>query len=359
MEMSGSVSSGITVEPVPLSVLDNHGLLLQSGFWGFHKSTSNQDPKAFIIKTADLGITSALLILVRKVGFHFSIAYAPFGPVITSSSIDFPERELLSVLPAVSRILKSFLPNGTVFIRFDIPWDKDFLSSLDKKTVKLFKRSPVDIQPADTVVVDISPTEEEILSNMKSKTRYNIRLAEKKGVRVIEGTPADLATWYAIYQETSLRDRIAIHSLDYYQGLFTNSEKYPGHSPEVKLYLALSDDEVLAGNVVVFFGKTATYLYGASKSQKRNYMPAYALQWRTMQIAKEKGCSFYDLFGIPPTNDPSHPMHGLYRFKTGFGGEIVSRGGCWDYPLLPTLYSVTAFLERLRYIYYKKIKKIR
>jgi lipid II:glycine glycyltransferase (peptidoglycan interpeptide bridge formation enzyme) len=90
--------------------------------------------------------------------------------------------------------------------------------------------------------------------------------------------------------------------------------------------------------VLVTSGKRATYLYGASADQQRRLMPSYALQWEAIMLAQEAGCSEYDMFGISPGSDPGHPMYGLYRFKTGFGGSIFRRQGCWDYPLDETWY---------------------
>jgi len=105
---------------------------------------------------------------------------------------------------------------------------------------------------------------------------------------------------------------------------------------------------MLAAIVVLFRGKEATYLYGASSNNKRNLMAPYALQWRAMQDAKEMGCKNYDLFGIPPNEDPEHPMAGLYRFKTGFGGQIIHRPGSWDFAYNGFIYNLFSIAEKLR-----------
>jgi lipid II:glycine glycyltransferase (peptidoglycan interpeptide bridge formation enzyme) len=114
------------------------------------------------------------------------------------------------------------------------------------------------------------------------------------------------------------------------------------------LYIASHDSDNLAAIIVLFYGKDATYLYGASSNNKRNLMAPYALQWKAIQDAKEMGCQYYDLFGIPPNDDPNHPMAGLYRFKTGFGGKIVHRPGSWDYPYKPFIYTLFNIAEALR-----------
>jgi lipid II:glycine glycyltransferase (peptidoglycan interpeptide bridge formation enzyme) len=118
------------------------------------------------------------------------------------------------------------------------------------------------------------------------------------------------------------------------------------------LYIARHEGDDLAAIMALFRGKQATYLYGASSNIKRNLMAPYALQWRAMQDAKIFGCEVYDLFGIPPDESPGHPMAGLYRFKTGFGGRIARRPGCWDYPYRPVLHALFSGAENLR----KKIR---
>ena len=114
---------------------------------------------------------------------------------------------------------------------------------------------------------------------------------------------------------------------------------------------------MLAGIVTLFRGPSAVYLYGASSGKKRNLMAPYALQVKAMEDAKASGCVEYDLYGIPPNNDPDHPMAGLYLFKTGFGGKIVHRPGCWDYPCYNLLYHVYFFAEKIRKGFLNRRKK--
>jgi len=140
--------------------------------------------------------------------------------------------------------------------------------------------------------------------------------------------------------------------LKYYKTLFELCGE------KIKLYTASHEGETLAAIVVLFWGKDATYLYGASSNNKRNLMAPYALQWKAMQDAKETGCINYDLFGIPPNEDPSHPMAGLYRFKTGFGGQIVHRSGTWDFAYNGFFYGLFCLAEKLRKkILFNKKKK--
>ena len=192
---------------------------------------------------------------------------------------------------------------------------------------------------------------------MKPKWRYNVSLAQKKGVQVntsggaqTASSPKELETFYSLLKDTAVRDGIAVHSFDYYKTLFEicAEQGKNGKEQTLRLYTAVHEGDTLAGIVVLFRGKYATYLYGASSGEKRNLMAPYALQWRAMQDAKEAGCQFYDLFGIPPNDDPNHPMAGLYRFKTGFGGQIIHRPGSWDYPYKRAVYVLFNFAETFR-----------
>jgi lipid II:glycine glycyltransferase (peptidoglycan interpeptide bridge formation enzyme) len=235
------------------------------------------------------------------------------------------------MLEALALALKDQLPPDTAFIRFDPPWAGIGAETPSPALHGSFRRAGADIQPPDTVVIDLKPSEDDLLAAMKSKWRYNVRLADKKGVAVRRLDAEGLDAFYGLYEETSKRDRIAIHGRDYYAALFAHAAEYRFGKQELRLYVAEHADRPIAAIITLFRGEEATYLYGASSDSGRNLMPAYALQWRAMRDAREAGCTRYDLFGIPPQEDASHPMAGLYRFKTGFGGEVLHRAGSWDY----------------------------
>jgi lipid II:glycine glycyltransferase (peptidoglycan interpeptide bridge formation enzyme) len=192
---------------------------------------------------------------------------------------------------------------------------------------------------------------ESIIEQMKSKWRYNCRLALKKGVKVRQADKNEITFFYELLKETSKRDRIAIHGFNYYKALF----EIENNLPEIRLYLAEHEGDVLAGIVTLFRGTEAVYLYGASSDKKRNLMPAYALQLKAIEDAKNYGCNKYDFFGIPPEKDELHSMSGLYQFKTGFGGKIIHRPGSWDYPNSYVIYRFFRIAENFR----SAIKKLR
>jgi lipid II:glycine glycyltransferase (peptidoglycan interpeptide bridge formation enzyme) len=322
--------------------LDGGDSLLQSGFWARFKEAHGW--KGYPLSYTLNGERKTLLVLSRRIAGLFSIGYVPHGPELPADD-DFKWN-----LAAMAREIQGYLPLGALFVRFDLPEAGSPLS-------RPFKKASDDIQPPDTVILDLVQDEETLLSGMHKKTRYNIKLAEKKGVTVRRGTPEEIDAWYEIYRITADRDKIAPHSREYYKRIFSLSKEYGPGSPEWILYLAEHEGELLAGNIVCRCGKTATYVYGATSNSKRDLMPAYLLQWTAIQEAKAADCTRYDFHGIPPADDPRHPMHGLYRFKTGFGGIILHRMGSWDFPYTRLVYPLYRLVERLRFFWYRVVKK--
>jgi lipid II:glycine glycyltransferase (peptidoglycan interpeptide bridge formation enzyme) len=340
--------------------------------WGRFKSRFGWQAQAFIADW-EHGGAKPLLVLSRRIAPGLAMAYIPWGPELPA---DFPDELRDKAVVEIASSLKSFLPRSTAFIRFDPPWEmrneKLEMRNGDRKTVSRdnnsnnnhssfliphssFKRASADIQPPDTVLIDLTLSPNDILTAMKQKWRYNIGLAKKHGVVVSCNKEQNIDIFYQLLTETAARDGLAIHNIEYYRALFEEFKKvesishfsfFISHS--LKLYTATHEDDILAAIVVLFRGKEATYLYGASANIKRNLMAPYALQWKAMQDAKANGCTVYDMFGIPPDENPDHPMTGLYRFKTGFGGKIIHRPGSWDYPYKPILYALFRSAEHLR-----------
>ena len=329
-----------------VSVCENADNFLQSSMWGEFKTRFGWSAKAFLIKltTKETEEEYPLLVLCRKLAPGFSFAYVPWGPCLPAS---FSDKEKASAIAELSVMLKPFLTRNTAFIRFEPPW---FFNEPQLLTAAGFKRAAATVQAPDTVIIDLKQSNEEILAQMKSKWRYNISLAEKKDVIVKTGGVEDIEVFYNLLKETAQRDGIAVHGINYYKTLFEICEQK--NNLKIRLYTAKHADDILAAIVVLFRGNDANYLYGASSNNKRNLMAPYALQWKAMLDAKEAGCQNYDLFGIPPDEDPNHPMAGLYRFKTGFGGQIIHRCGTWDYRYKKVTYSffnmVEAFRKKLR-----------
>ncbi len=375
-----SADSPHFIEELPLSELPQAATILQSSLWARVKAEFSWRPHAFKLEG------EGLLLLQRRFPAGFSLAYVPHG---LSSWEDLKEESRGLRLLELSRALSARLARKTLFIRYDLPWEMSPERAGEYLETVGFRKAPYDIQPPSTVLLSLGEGEDALLKGMKSKTRYNIRLAEKKGVRTriyraeeaLGASAPDapdpntgqdpLRRWYELYRETARRDAIAIHSQQYYRRLFSIAAEaaadnrreaavdasFRSSPPELSLLFAEHEGDLLAGIVLSLYQGRAVYLYGAGSNRKRNLMASYAVQWQAIRFAAEKGAESYDLFGIPPADDPSHPMHGLYRFKTGFGGRIVHRPGCWDFPLNSGGYGLYRWLERLRYTYYKKLRK--
>jgi len=265
------------------------------------------------------------------------LAYVPKGPLVQWEDV-ITTAVLLSGLHRVIR------EEGGVCLTIepelpDAPHLNHRLRECD------FRPSVCSIQPRRTVHLDLRPSEEEIQAAMKSKTRYNIRLAERREVKVRVGDAEDVSTFYSLSQVTSQRDRYGIHSDAYYQ------KAYDLFVPAGQACLLLAEyrRHALAGLMVFACGPRAWYFYGASSNEERQRMPNHALQWAAIQWAKERGCETYDLWGVPDEDEEvlearfleqSDGLWGVYRFKRGFGGQLVRYIGTYDYVYRPLLYKL-------------------
>ena len=364
---------------------------LQTPFWAEFKACHGWAPLYFVedlenersLKPCTLSqaqtedkqtVVSVLTRSFSLAKLKFSLAYIPMYPETKNKDGHLASEEekkaYLEHLISLADILRPHLPSNTLFVRFDPPLDFDTLEerkAMQELSVKGIKKSHVDIQPPDTTVLDLSKSEDELLSAMKNKWRYNIRLASKKGVSVSKHFASDpdfdryFDIFFSLFKETSERDGVQFHARDYYVDLLKRGapDSADREKPLISLYLASHEEDYLAGIITLFFKGEAVYLYGASGNKKRNYMPAYLLQWTAIQDAKAYGCPSYDFYGMPPTGDEGHPMHGLYLFKTGFGGKIIHRAGSFDIPLKKT-YALYVVAEKLRAWFHKTLlKKLR
>jgi len=327
------------VRRIGLESLENPGNLMQSRFWGLAKKATGRTPCSFKVYRKDR--QDNLLLFLQAVGVKHSFAYAPWAP-----SFFVEEGERGTFLEELSHALKGELPRNCICIRYDLPWSspysrEDRLPPDHIRELRMnfgtrdrnLRKAPTDIQPVDTRIIDLTKDGDRLLAEMKPKTRYNIRLSRRRGIRVKDAPFHRLPEWYRMYLETAERNGIYRHGYGNFEGLLRTKNEYNLPNTDVHLLIAEKDGVPLAGMILAIHGDTATYLYGASGSGKRNLMPTYQLQWEAIRIARQERCKWYDLFGIPPNGDVAHPMHGLYRFKVGFGGVTFHRQGCWDYPL--------------------------
>jgi hypothetical protein len=331
--------------------------ILQTEWWGRLKSEFGWN---VTVDEGD-GTTAVPRVRVfqRNIG-PVRLAYVPYAYARRSGETGDSDGDVLrAVVSRLRGIAHSLRPRPSL-LRWDVPWPVDRFDGSVARVTGLVP-APVRVQPPDTVLLDLHRDEATLLAGMKSKTRYNIRLAARHGVVITRYSAADTAilpalkAWYHLYVCTAERDRITIHPEAYYRRVVELAQE-PG-SPLVKLYMAHHEGDLLGGIVVASWQGTSTYLYGAAADIKRNLMASYRLQWAAIRDANTRGDRWYDFFGIPPTDDPSHPMHGLYRFKTGFGGTIVHRPGCWDLLCAPGRARLFRGAEVVRAWYYHDIRK--
>src|SRR5690606_12542041 len=334
-------------------------IIQQTAYWSKVKLLQGVETSAFNFKVdpEDLGIAQYqsdtffigdLLIILQKLDAEHCIAYVPYGPEIE------PAEDMQGYfLEQLSEALRTFLPPTCIMIRYDLSWQSlwakdddcydlhgNWLGAPDKRLQEIrlnystehwnLRKANTDILPSNTIFMDLKKDSETLLGNMKPKTRYNINLAARKGVKIKSLGLDSLDIWYELYRQTAQRNNFVLHDINYFRIVLTARANDTQSPADVYLLIAEVDEQPLAAMFLVVTGTRGTYLYGASATENRNYMATYALQWKAMQIAKEKGCTEYDFFGISPQADPAHPMYGLYRFKSGFGGQIYHRMGCWD-----------------------------
>lgn len=335
------------------------------------------------LSSFDFHPLAAALVLKRTIPIagmsaRLSIFYMPKGPLLDWTSESLRNR-VLNDLQAFAK------KQGAIFLKIDpdvvsgtgVPGAGNGATDGLGQTVmsELKKRgwgySSDQIQFKNTVLIDLEPSEEELLKRMKQKTRYNIRLAEKKGVTLRAGKLEDMSMLYKMYAETSVRDGFVIRDEEYYKTVwqifmanahslvssiqstpnsqFTNHQSTNHQStnhqlPSAEPLIAEVNHEPIAAIFIFYFAGRAYYVYGMSRDIHREKMPGYLLQWEAIKRARARGCTVYDLWGAPDVFSESDSMWGVYRFKEGLGGQVVRTLGAWDFapnPFWYKLYSET------------------
>ncbi len=316
--------------------------LLQSWAWGELKSRFGWRVQRVAVE----GACAQVLYRSLPAGLG-SIAYVPKGPLLDFADVAAAGRLLEAIRPlarAQSAICLKIEPNAAedTAVAEDTDAAED-LSLAERLATLGFRPSTQTVQPRRTLLIDLDDEPDALLAGMKQKTRYNVRLAARRGVRVRAGHGDDLPAFYRLMRITAERDGFGIHSQDYYE-----SAHYLLVEPGLgRLLLAEHEGSLLAALVVMAFGSGACYMYGASADEGRNLMPTYLLQWESMLWAKEVGCRTYDLWGVPDEEEEvleanfterSDGLWGVYRFKRGFGGRLVRTAGAWDLVYAPLRY---------------------
>jgi lipid II:glycine glycyltransferase (peptidoglycan interpeptide bridge formation enzyme) len=320
-----------------------HAHVLQTGEWGELKSAFGWDAVRIVSRNAGIQI------LFRKLPLGFTVAYAP--KPVTPRSNDFSRSGTTEVVTTwgaefwkeVDSVCKK---HRAIFLKIEPDAWEGESPTFDLRPSTL---SPHNIQPPRTIIVDIRGAEEEILARMKQKCRYNIRLAEKKGITVRAWD--DIPAFHQMMTVTGGRDGFGVHSLEYYRRAYELF--HPTGMAE--LLVAEFEGKPLAALMVFARGHRAWYIYGASTDEERNRMPTYLLQWEAMRWARSKGAEEYDLWGVPDEDEATleanfetrhDGLWGVYRFKRGFGGALKRSQQAVDRVYNPLLYRL--YLLRMR-----------
>lgn len=292
--------------------------LLQSPLWGEVQESDGR--KIFY--------TGQCLLIKHALPFGLSWLYSP-RPAIRD------EEKLKTLIQSVAAIAKR---ENAVF------WKVDGVKKLKITNYELkITESSSPLQYPETFILDLSKTEEELLKNMKPKTRYNIGLAQKKGVTARWSKNLDdIDVFYRLLTETAERQKIGIHSEEHYRNIL----KILGEENAAAIIFAYHNNHPIAANLITFFGDTAVYLHGGADHSRHSLMAPYLLQWETIQEAKRRGLRWYDLGGCSVTRGKIKEWAGITRFKEGFGGELFNFGETYDVVFQKKWYEIYRFINK-------------
>ncbi|MDO4542802.1 MAG: peptidoglycan bridge formation glycyltransferase FemA/FemB family protein, partial [Bacillota bacterium] len=292
---------------------------------------------------------AAISILQRSVPMGKTIFYATRGPVV-----DIEDKDAVNFL--MEQVAKIAKERKAIYLKLDPDvssdeaWQRFFK---DYGFIRPGSGSGFEgIQPRYVFRLDITPDEDILMKNMHQKTRYNLRLAGKRGVTIeVAEDKSKLREFYDLLKVTAERDDFLIRSYKYFEDMYD----YLVPRGYGQLFYAYYEGEMIAGTFYLQFGSKAWYLYGASSNEHRNVMPNYLIQWTMIQYAKEHGCTLYDFRGVPGEVPGDHPLYGLYKFKKGFNGDYVEFIGEYDLIYNKVFYKLYEVFEPL---YYKGVRKL-
>lgn len=317
---------------------------LQSNLWANVKSDNGWSPFYLIWQDAGKIVAGAMVLErnIRFLGFiSTTIQYCPKGPLL-----DWNQPELKN---SVIRDLENFAKKRkAIFLKIDpdLFFEEDEIDQINPMSLPYsvglenylrdrgWLESKEQIQFRNSIYLNLNNSEEDLLSSMKQKTRYNVRLSERKGVTVRSGTDTDFEELFDLYAKTALRDNFIIRSKDYYLKVW---KLFYDHNICEPL-IAEFEGKILAAIIIYHYFNKSYYVYGMSSDQNRNLMATYLLQWKAIQSAKQKNVRIYDFWGAPDEFEDSDRLWGVYKFKLGFGGNIVKTIGAWDFPVNPMRY---------------------
>jgi lipid II:glycine glycyltransferase (peptidoglycan interpeptide bridge formation enzyme) len=288
-----------------------YGSLFQSLLWQQYQQEAFGRKSMIFIGQEKGKIVNSALVMIHPLPFHKNYLYAPRGPLFSDV-----QKQNDQLLESISKIAKE---QQSIFFLFDPLMSSEI--KLEKYLTVKYCKPSISHQPKTTLLLDITKSDEEILAQMKEKGRYNIRLAEKKGVKVREGNIEEL---YPLFLETSKRDGFHIHSKHVYEKMLSSLHN------NILLLVAEYEGRVISAGIFTFYHNVGTYYYGASSNEYRNVMAPYLIQWRAIQEAKKRGCTTYDFLGIADEGVKNHPWASVTEFKLKFGGKKEKYIGAFE-----------------------------
>jgi lipid II:glycine glycyltransferase (peptidoglycan interpeptide bridge formation enzyme) len=321
------------------------GHLLQGSGWAALKVRFGWQADRVALSDGDRIVAGGQM-LTRRLPWGQTLAYVPKGPLV-----DW--RQPAQVTPLLDALRERGAARRAALLKLEPDLAASPLLDLQLHSYGLRRGHPV--QPRSTIHVDLTGGPETVLAGMKQKWRYNVRLAERKGVVTRPMTTADFPAFHAMNAETGQRDGFGVHEPAYYEAAYA---RFP--PDQARWLIAEADGQALAAIAVFAVGQKSWYMWGASSSLERQRMPNHALQWAGIIWACERGCRTYDLWGIPDEvgaeperwSEDFAEQHGglwgVYRFKQGFGGRVVRYTGAWDLPCSRLGYRLYYGARRLR-----------
>lgn len=303
-----------------------HGDLLQTTHWGKLKVSSGWRYYPLAVRNGGVLQGTALLLIKKLPYMPYTVAYSPRGPLFSTGEA------LVQLWKAGSKLART---QGALVWKMDPPLPHTDRLWLELATQENLRHQDtgldfLGVQPRFVMTLDLRNSLDALLKKMKSKTRYNIRYAERKEVRVFMAKEKkQLGVFYTLLQETAKRDGFMIRPFSYFEEMWDHLVQHK----LAQVFLTYQQGTPLGGAILFRLGKRAWYVYGASSNENRNLQGAHLIQWEMIKWAKSQGCQIYDFRGVSGDLNPEHPLYGLYRFKEGFGAQLEEYVGEYDLPI--------------------------
>ena len=316
--------------------------LSQTWSYGLWQKASHHKVRNFLIQT-NTETLGGFQLLQYPLPFKLSYLYIPHGPVLKKELSKDEERKLLALLEEIAN------KNKAVFIRIDFwPTNLKTLSTNAWQEAPIYSYHSAFFQPRFEWALDLEQQEKDLLAKMHPHCRYNIKLADKKGIQIIKVSGQDLinyfAAFYSLMIETSKRDKFSLHPKSYYQHLFEEA------SDHIELFFAKYNEQYLAVDLIYYEGNVANWIFGGSSNNYRNLKPTFLLQWQSILSAKEKGYKYYTFGGAFNPDYPKlyNSYKGITDYKRNYGGLYIDYNAAYIFsprPILNWLYNTRRLLK--------------